>query len=327
MNLLSYIGSLYSKLKLDEIYIIDVFVYKVKTIIYKTPGIFCGNRINYKKDFVDRATDKLCIFAHYDANDSIDDYVVVYLERLYLLGFKIVFVSTAVKLPDEEISKISNIVFRVIRRKNIGYDFGSWKTGLDSIDDLGQYEKIVFCNDSVYGPLCDLKPIFETMDRRSLDMWSITDSYEHRYHLQSYFIVCNARLIKSEVFLKFWSGFKYYSNELKKCIIKEYEIGMSSAVSRSGYKIGAYIGYFDLLASIAHGNIECGEYIEKVMSSKVNPSQILWKEAILLANSPFLKVNVVKHNRDAMKEWNSWASVVTSRGYNIELIVEPLRKT
>ena len=326
MKLVSRIGSLYSSLKLDRIYIIDVCVYKVKSIIYKTLGLFSRNKITYRKDFADRATDKLCIFAHYDANDSIDNYVVFYLERLNSLGYKIVLVSTASKLPDEEINKVSSIVFRVICRTNIGYDFGSWKTGLDSIGYLGSYNQIVFCNDSVYGPLCDLGTIFEIMDRRCLDMWSITDSYEHRYHLQSYFIVCNARLIRSEVFSNFWLNFKYYSNELKKSIIKEYEIGISSIVSRCGFKIGAYIEYFDLLVSIANSGIKREEYIERVMSSHVNPSQVFWKEAILLSNSPFLKVDVVKHNRYAMKEENGWACVVASRGYNDKLIVEHLKK-
>ena len=43
----------------------------------------------------------------------------------------------------------SNI--KIITRENLGYDFSSWKVGLDSID-IHSFDRFIFMNDTVCGP-------------------------------------------------------------------------------------------------------------------------------------------------------------------------------
>jgi lipopolysaccharide biosynthesis protein len=40
----------------------------------------------------------------------------------------------------------------ILRRKNVGYDFGGFKDAIARIPDLGRLDSLLLANDSVYGP-------------------------------------------------------------------------------------------------------------------------------------------------------------------------------
>ena len=48
----------------------------------------------------------LCVFAHFDRDGLVEDYVVYYLSKLEKLGCEIVFVSTAESMETEQIEKL-----------------------------------------------------------------------------------------------------------------------------------------------------------------------------------------------------------------------------
>src|SRR5436189_48293 len=83
------------------------------------------------------------------------------------------------------------------------------------------YEKIIFTNDSIYGPFFNLNNIISYGEKHSLDMWGATDSYMIKYHIQSYFIVFSKSLFLHPLFNKFWD--KVYNLGLKNNIIIRYE--------------------------------------------------------------------------------------------------------
>ena len=73
------------------------------------------------------------VFVHYDKDNLIDDYVYFYLKELQKVSDYIVFV-TVVKLSINDINKLNTICNDVILRENVGYDFMSYKVGLESFD-------------------------------------------------------------------------------------------------------------------------------------------------------------------------------------------------
>ena len=80
---------------------------------------------------------RLCIFAHYDKDNIIDDYVIYYLNSLKEVCDDIIFVSDN-NLQEEERNKLNGIVSKIIAKSHGEYDFGSYKRGflyLDSYDD------------------------------------------------------------------------------------------------------------------------------------------------------------------------------------------------
>ena len=71
---------------------------------------------------------RLCVFAHWDRDNKIDDYVIYYLKALKEVCETIIFVSDC-NLEPNETNKLNNIADFVIAQKHGEYDFGSYKRG------------------------------------------------------------------------------------------------------------------------------------------------------------------------------------------------------
>ena len=71
---------------------------------------------------------RAAVFAHYDKDRIIDDYVIYYLKSLKEIFDNIVFVS-CLEIPKEEIAKLDGIADYVICENHNEYDFGSYKRG------------------------------------------------------------------------------------------------------------------------------------------------------------------------------------------------------
>jgi len=221
--------------------------------------------------------EKLCIFSHFDKDDLIDRYVVYYIESLYNEEFDIIFVSTSTNLLKSERKKIEPFCKDIIIKENIGYDFGAWATAINYFqDELNLYKQLLLCNDSVYAPLFSLNKIFNDMNGK-YDFWGITDSYEIDYHIQSYFMVFDNKILKDKYFQDIWKNYKVFRK--KRNIILNYELGLSRILLENNFTIGAYIPYKDIDTKIIK-----------------NPTQYHWKELIHEFRSPILKIELLRDN-------------------------------
>jgi lipopolysaccharide biosynthesis protein len=250
---------------------------------------------------------RLCVFAHYDRDDLIDDYVLFYLQSLRIISTHIVFVTTS-KINENEIGEIKTLCDQVISRDNVGYDFVSWQRGMKSVVNMSDFDEIVLCNDSVYGPLFPLSGIFETMNTKGADFWGITDSNQIAYHLQSYFLVFNRKITNSEVFKKFWNEVKIENN--KKDIVKKYEVGLTRSFLSAGFKPSAYIPASSFTSRIlriqaisamknpskALGKILSTQKHESINYRGLNPTLYFWKDMIVKHRGPFLKIELLRDN-------------------------------
>lgn len=321
MRLLIYIKNIIVRFKLIRfipfkgviIKLLDLIIVKKRGKIYKI--IECSKKRNYEK---------LCLFANYDRLSIIHEYVIYHLKKIKELDFEIIMIITSKDLPEKEIDKVKNIVDKIIYRENVGYDFASWKEGLEIVGEYQSYKQILLTNDSIYGPIHDLKSVFEKMKKKNLDMWGMTDGFEHKYHLQSYFLVFNSRIIQSEFFKHFWNGVKYYPNALKSRIIYQYEIGLSRGALNHNFLIGSYIGYYDILEKILeHGTKN--ETHKNAFKRPLNPTLHLWKELLIYTKSPYLKVDLIKSNPLKSKNIYEWSYLIKESGYDKNLILNHLK--
>lgn len=182
---------------------------------------------------------RLCVFAHFDKDNIVDEYVLFYLRDIRKVADRIVFVSTS-SLASETISTLKNICDAVIIRKNEGYDFASWQTALKS-EKLKDFDELILCNDSVYGPLFPLEQVFSEMKGKNCDFWGLTSNYDIAYHVQSYFLVFRKTILVSGVFQKFWDSMEIQRSKAK--VIKLCEIGLSQTLLKAGFKASIYIRY------------------------------------------------------------------------------------
>ena len=180
---------------------------------------------------------RLCIFAHYDKDNLIDDYVIYYLKELKKSFNKIIFVSDS-DLSKKETDKIIDIVDYIQAFKHGEYDWGSYKYGYFIAKEnylLSNIDEVLFCNDSVYGPITSLEPILDKMTADDCDFWGMYENQDRiekgvkENHLQSWFLLLKNNVVNSGLFDDFICSIKPLAD--KNEIIKKYEIGFTQFMS------------------------------------------------------------------------------------------------
>ena len=294
------------KIFIKIIHLIRVYYNEIKQFL-EIPSSNNGRVINKINNF-SKSKDKLCIFSHFDKDGIIDDYVIYYLKNLYSVGIDIIFISTAKNITDESISKLLPYCRDIIIKENIGYDFGAWKTGLEYIDkEIESYDSLILCNDSVYAPLYDLSSMINTMKQKEVDFWGVTDSYEVKWHLQSYFLFFNKKVLKSKVFVDFWKHYKIYN--IKRNIIEKYEVGLTDILSKEGFKFSAYCPSNEL-----------------IKDEKINTTHHLWKELIINKKCPIIKIELLRDN-PVKVDISNWKFILSNNtSYNVSLIENHIKR-
>jgi lipopolysaccharide biosynthesis protein len=155
--------------------------------------------------------DKICIFVSYPKDGRISESLNRYLLDLQLLGYSIIFITNK-HVVLEDIEKIKSICVRIIIRENYGKDFGAYKHGiLKYKNQILNSKNLLIANDSVIH-IKSLKPMFDVMNAKNLDFWGISEAYGpatyENYHLGSYFLVIDQKILKSEIFWNFWRKYK-----------------------------------------------------------------------------------------------------------------------
>lgn len=262
---------------------------------------------------------RIAVFAHYDKDNVIDDYVIYYLNALKEVVEKIIFVTDG-ELEEKEKNKLQNIVDEIIAHKHGEYDFGSYKIGfLYALDNnfLDSFDELIFANDSCYGPFYSLKKVFKEMENKDCDFWGITknncglkkDNQKYSVcsypHLQSYFLAFKKNVFLSDVFLNFIKSIQ--KETVKNEVILKYELGLSSTLTGAGFKYEKFVDY----ESACH-----------------NITLQFWEEIILQYKMPFLKCSLprLENLKDVVfKDWEKTLKMVTE--YPIEIIKKNIKRT
>ena len=186
---------------------------------------------------------RLAIFAGYDKDNIIDDYVVYYIKELKKIA-DIIYVSDC-NMPDKELNKITSYCIHIINGRHEEYDFGSYKRGYLYAKEnniLKNYDYLIFCNDSCYGPFFNFQEIIKNMESKNTDAWSIFNCYKDKYnndHLQSYFLSLKQTIFISEYFYNFISSVT--KEKTKYDIILKYEIGLTNLLKKHNLKISSFL--------------------------------------------------------------------------------------
>lgn len=187
---------------------------------------------------------RLFIFAGYDKDCIVDETLLHYLKSLSELG-DIVFTMDN-SLSDTEASKIKPIknILSVTAVNHGEYDFGSYKRGFQYAKKnklLDKYDWIYFVNDSVYGPLFDIKNILEDLESRGVDLIGMTD-FQNKptpLQVQSWFVGISQRVANEQFLSDFMNNVTH--EVAKQLIVLKYEVGLSQMILKHGYKMSTFI--------------------------------------------------------------------------------------
>jgi hypothetical protein len=116
---------------------------------------------------------RACLFALYDPDGLVDDYVVAYVAEL--ARHADVFVLADGELAPGQLDRLSGSVAGSWVRAHGAHDFGSWSLlarELVGWDALATYDEVLLANDSCW-LLRPLDEVFARMDARECDFWGL----------------------------------------------------------------------------------------------------------------------------------------------------------
>jgi rhamnosyltransferase len=277
------------------------------------------------------------ILAHYDPDGIIDPYVIRALQGYREIANRLVLVSaSASSLP----ASLADVVDDFLPRANVGYDFCSWRDGIAHLADPQQFDEIVCANDSVYGPLFDLKNVMSDPRVAAADFWGMVMSAQRGDHVQSWFFAMRRPVIESPAFREFWKSVEPQPS--KQQVIDHYEVGLTEAFAGAGFRAAAiYDGRRDRPPTFRERchNVSplrlglFGRHRRRVarMGPPFNPSELFWERACD-AGVPHLKAAIFRANpylvevhrvlAKAVKRWPEWATLIHNHLTRVGMSIE-----
>ncbi|MBS7804514.1 hypothetical protein KIH24_07995 [Rhizobiales bacterium TNE-4] len=251
-----------------------------------------------------KSSKNLCLFAHFDKHNIIDEYVLRYLQSIKDNDFDIILISTA-KLDPVEIGKCTDICRGVIVRNNLGLDFASWAEGYKRFGSDYHDGYLLLSNDSVYGPIGDLGPIIQHLRLKRVPLAGLVESIQSGRHLQSWFLLLSPEGHHSDAFKQIIS--QNFSKMEKKEIIAKGEIQLTDAMRSFGLEI-ASIFTIDKATNSMIGNF--------------NPMHSAWFQIINDFKIPFLKVELLRDNPLGIYNISEWRNIVSKESPDLALMIE-----
>lgn len=265
----------------------------------------------YKNDF-NAAIKKLCIFCTYLHTSKLPYYILHYIDALKKAGYEVIVVSHS-PIEPEDLSELEKRTCGIILKENFGYDFFAWRQGLNLCENIADLDDLLLTNDSIIGPFADMKPIFDSM--QEYDFWGLTENYEHSYHIQSYFLHANRKVLASSEWISFWDELKLFDDKLD--IVKNYEVKLTQSLNKNKHlRIGAWVDTKALADNFTLSWF--ADYPEASYWYGVsNPAIRFWKELLQDFKFPFIKKNLFfnKEHYHVVKSSNKYEYLVFPTGW------------
>ena len=186
---------------------------------------------------------RLLLYVHYNKYDELSGHVLYQLEQLRPLFSKLIVISNSQLTESATLTLKELGIAEVIQRENLGFDFAAWRDGMTHVgfERLADFDSVTLMNDTCFGPLWDMSDLVEDFEQRqSVDFWGMTNFRKTKYfdeHLQSYFISFKNHVVASEVFQKFWTSIKTFTDVQD--VIDNYETRVTSVLTEAGYRYDA----------------------------------------------------------------------------------------
>jgi hypothetical protein len=157
----------------------------------------------------------------------------------------------------------------------------------------------------------------------------MTESWQSRYHLQSYFVAFSRAAIESDAWRQFWS--KVQPVPSKHWVIRTYEVGLTQSLIRGGFRCRALWPYEQLVNSVDPALLAQGDetapagggdpifgvrrkHAMRIRDAAVqrlplNPTSDLWRQ-LLLAGYPFIKRELLRDNPSRVLDVADWREIV-----------------
>ena len=215
---------------------------------------------------------KVAFLAHHAERPLVSRSVAELTGQLVANGYHVVVISSSeFDQPLQWPGGLPEAV-TVLRRANIGYDFGSWAAALALYPEAATAPWVLLLNDSLVGPFAPLEPLLASFEASQADVWALLDTTQEQYHVQSHFVGYRRGVLGDAALRKFWSNIRVEPEKLM--IVRRYEIGGTAWLQRHGYSIEVAFPY------------------STVVADGLNPTSFGWRR-LLAHGFPFVKREMV----------------------------------
>lgn len=238
--------------------------------------------------------DRVCFFAHYDANNMVSDNVIHYLTELKKCNFWITVISTS-KLDETRQDQLLQVCDEVVLRENYNLDWGGWNEVYQRYNDI-RPELLLFCNDSVFGPLWSLNEFINTLIAEPADIYGAVGSLEIKLHIQSWFLMMKPKAYLHPAFQRrFRSPMRPHMDKWD--IILQFEVEMSHEL----------ICDPSIKTKLAY---DPRNYLIQ-QHAAFNPTHFIWRELIQSCSIPFVKKELLRDNPCQLRNTKDWEEIIS----------------
>ena len=183
-------------------------------------------------------TKRLFLFAGYNKNGIVDDSLLLYVRAISKYGDIVLYIDS--DCPKSELQKLKPYVLHAAAVRHGEYDFGSYKRCFLWARDkkiLSNYDFVYLVNDSVFGPLINIRKTIHDIENINTDAAGIvmTTHKTHAY-MESWFVRLNPAIFSQDWFNEFMSSVTIQPSKAR--ITIAYEHGLSKLISDNGCSWG-----------------------------------------------------------------------------------------
>jgi len=248
-----------------------------------------------------------CLFAAYIPHGRLSRSQERYLKALRQEGLTVVLAAAVDRFDPLCSAHLCGSADAVLLRENRGFDFASWATVIDSVPSVWNARMLVLANDSVFGPSRSFGRLMERIRRSEDDVIGLTQSREHKWHLQSYFLVFKEQALGTRGLRKYWGGIKALAE--KWSVVFEYEVGITSHCRSLGLSCSALFSGGDV-------EVRSGE------PGEGNPTHRRWRE-LIGQGFPFIKAELL-HSNPVNVSLAGWDRMLFEHGFDSALVKQEI---
>lgn len=240
------------------------------------PGVLTSTFVEHGSGSALAQSTNYAVVAHYSMTSRVSRSTRKLIAEFDANGYLPVIVSAA-DCPDA-LDWSGDLPSRaiVVRKPNVGHDFGSWATGLALFPELADGHSVILANDSMLGPFRPLAPLISRFHAADADVWGLTNSRQYTPHIQSYFLGFKDGVLQRPFMTRFWRGVR--NEPSKRRIVFRGELGLSRTLRNNGCKLTAAFASSEIVAPGRNPVIDgwdrlLGEGFPFVKRALVNPNE------------------------------------------------------
>jgi hypothetical protein len=238
------------------------------------------NDISIECNYANIENQKIAFLAQWSSSVQVPSSTTLLIRELIECGYSVILVSACESLKSLDIDDDIKQKITIIRKPNIGYDFGSWSVAMQFLPKSRNAKDTLVLNDSLIGPFKSITGLLTDIENSPFDVTGITDSVQHRHHVQSYLLHFKNGSFQNHGIKEFWNGVRIQQDKMD--VVQAYEIGLTATAQANGFYVGAVFPW-NLVGQYWH-----------------NPSVDRWQRLLDLG-FPFIKREVARESKAAKK--------------------------